>query len=287
MRSPVLYVSDLDGTLLDPSGQLSEHSRGQLLDLFQQGIPFTVASARSLVSMKERLGDLPFKLPVIEFNGAYLTDYHTGEKLVSHKFASGMVGDIQKVMCEQGVIYFVSSHDGTEDHVYHTSERNGGMDYYLNEREQAGDPRLRLTQDWSEIFKEEVVCFTAVDYEEPMRRLREVLQERFGGELTMHLWDDTYATGWWWLMIHHPDACKGKAIRALQKSQGMTEHQVTVFGDQVNDLGMMAVADRKIAVANACPQILEAADLVVKSNEYDPVTEFIIRDWQPADRLLQ
>jgi len=177
VTSPALYVSDLDGTLLDANGYLSDVSRERLIWLLEEGVPFTVASARSLVSMKERLGDLPLKLPVIEFNGAYVTDYHTEEKLVTHEIDAAMVSEIQEVMCQQQVIHFVSSHDGREDHVYHGAERNGGMDYYLTEREEAGDPRLRLTNNWSEIFREEVVCFTAVDYEEPMRRLRDVLSD--------------------------------------------------------------------------------------------------------------
>lgn len=275
MNAPILYVSDLDGTLLDKSGYLSDRSREQLLELLAEGIPFTVASARSLVSMRERLGDLPLKLPVIEFNGAYVTDYHTGEKLITHSIGSGMVTGIQQVIREQKVIHFVSSYDGFEDHVYHTSERNGGMDYYLTEREEANDPRLRLTQDWCEIEQEQVVCFTAVDHEKPMRRLHDALEERYGDELTMHLWDDTYATGWWWLMVHYQSACKGKAILALQQSQGLAGHELTVFGDQVNDLGMMDVANCKVAVANACPEILETADIIIESNYLNSVPQFI------------
>ncbi|MEM1157492.1 MAG: HAD-IIB family hydrolase [Verrucomicrobiota bacterium] len=280
MSSPVLYVSDLDGTLLDKSGYLSDRSRAQLLELLAEGIPFTVASARSLVSMKERLGDLPLSLPVVEFNGAYVTDYHTGRKLITHMINPAMVSGIQEVMHQQSVIYFVSSHDGLEDHVYHTSERNGGMDYYLTEREQAGDPRLRTTSDWSEIDRESVVCFTAVDQREPMVQLRHALYDAFGSELTMHLWEDAYATGWHWLMIHHQDACKGKAIRSLMETQGLRDYQLTVFGDQVNDLGMMELADRKIAVANACVEICDFADFVLGPHYDDVVSKFLFEEYE-------
>jgi|GEM_PF-4135272 len=79
-------------------------------------------------------------------------------------------------------------------------------------------------------------------------------------------------------MVHHCDACKGKAIRSMIESEGLTDHQLTVFGDQVNDLGMMEVADRKIAVANACPEILDTADLVLESNHKDSVPEYIFNE---------
>lgn len=286
MDHSTLYVSDLDGTLLDANGYLSEVSRERLIGLLSEGLAFTVASARSLVSMRERLGDLPFRLPVVEFNGAYVSDYHSGEKLITNQIESDMVSGIQQVMREQEVVYFVSSHDGQEDHVYHTEERYGGMDYYLTERQEAADPRLRLTTDWSEIENEDVVCFTAVDSQEPMVRLRDALAERYGDVLTMHLWDDTYATGWYWLMVHHRDACKGKAIQSLMEAAGINAHQLTVFGDQVNDLGMLEMADRKISVANACPEVLDRSDLVLKSHTHDSVTEYILEDWQRTRALL-
>ncbi len=278
MSSPILYVTDLDGTLLDAEGWLSLLSRQQLESLLSQGVLFTVASARSLVSIKERLGDLPLTLPVIEFNGAYVSDYRTGEKLITHALLPQTVMEIQEVMLRERSVHFVSTHDGMEDHVYYGSDRNGGMDYYLQERVAANDPRLRLTSDWQEIQREEVVCFTVVGDERRLSCLRDMLAERFGAELTMHLWDDTYATGWYWLMIHHRNACKGKAIQRLRKLQGLNEHQLTVFGDQVNDLGMMAVADRKVAVANAAVEVLAVADLVLEPHHMDPVSRFILEE---------
>ena len=278
MADQVLYVSDLDGTLLNPSGFLSEVSRERLIALLSDGLFFTVASARSLVSIKERLGDLPFVLPVVEFNGAYVSDYQTGRKLLIHLIEPAVVSGIQEVMRQRSVAYFVSSYDGIEDHVYYSDRRNRGLDEYLNEREQAQDPRLRWTADWVEIGREDVVCLTAVDRRDPMLHLREALDQKFGNQLTMHLWEDDYSTGWHWLMIHHQDACKGKAIRALQELHGLLEFQLTVFGDQVNDLGMMEVADRKIAVGNACPEILEVADLVLEPNHMDPVSKFLVTD---------
>jgi len=77
-----VFVTDLDGTLLDDSGQLSSDSRKMILDLLNHNIAFTIASARSIDSIRAVIKDLPLKMPVIEFNGSYITDYHTGEKLM-------------------------------------------------------------------------------------------------------------------------------------------------------------------------------------------------------------
>ena len=50
---PDLYVSDVDHTLLDSAGTLSDYSRATLNRLLAQGLRFTVASARLC-----RLGNL-------------------------------------------------------------------------------------------------------------------------------------------------------------------------------------------------------------------------------------
>ena len=54
-----LYVSDLDGTLLQPDATLSRFARSGLEELLADGALFTVASARSVVSMNAILGALP------------------------------------------------------------------------------------------------------------------------------------------------------------------------------------------------------------------------------------
>ena len=53
--SNVLYVSDLDGTLLQDDATLSPASRQILTSLLEEGLPLTVASARSVVSMQQML----------------------------------------------------------------------------------------------------------------------------------------------------------------------------------------------------------------------------------------
>ena len=70
VMTEILYVSDLDGTLLQEDATVSPTSRRILSSLLAEGLPLTVASARSVVSMQQMLAGIGLKLPVIEFNGA-------------------------------------------------------------------------------------------------------------------------------------------------------------------------------------------------------------------------
>ena len=49
-----------------------------------------------------------------------------------------------------------------------------------------------------------------------------------------------------------------------------------MFGDNLNDLPMMAVADVAVAVANAMPQVREAADIVIGANDTDSVARYML-----------
>ena len=77
-----LFVSDLDGTLLDPEARLDTGARERLNRLIRNGLQFTVASARSVYSMVEILDGLDLRLPVIEFNGGYVSEFSTQRSLV-------------------------------------------------------------------------------------------------------------------------------------------------------------------------------------------------------------
>ena len=58
-----LYVSDLDGTLLTNEATLSEYSKAELQRLLHEGVSFSVASARSVVSIRKIMQGLHLTLP--------------------------------------------------------------------------------------------------------------------------------------------------------------------------------------------------------------------------------
>src|SRR5690554_6856541 len=77
-KDMTLYISDLDGTLLNGQAELSPVSRNLLKEMIADGLCFTVASARSVYSISQMLKGLSLNLPVIEFNGAFISDLETG-----------------------------------------------------------------------------------------------------------------------------------------------------------------------------------------------------------------
>lgn len=77
----ILYVTDLDGTLMRDDKTISEETVAILNRLIDRGIYVTYATARSMSSASVITRDIHFPLPAIIRNGTILADARTGEEL--------------------------------------------------------------------------------------------------------------------------------------------------------------------------------------------------------------
>ena len=271
----MLYVSDLDGTLLGPDGTLSNTSRRMLEELLRGGLQFTVASARSVWSIAQMLEGLELSLPVIELNGAFISDLRTGRHLVVNQLADAVKHGVYLEIQSCGFLPFISTYDGTRDNLYHSEICNEGMRWYYEDRMALRDPRLRPPRPLVEILDEQVICFTVIDREERLKPLEERLRRLYGDLVQLHLYRHLYCQGWHWLTIHDARANKARALDGLLAMLGVGHEELTVFGDDINDIALFERAGRAIAVGNAIGPVKERANLVIGSNIEDSVVRFI------------
>ena len=276
----MLYISDLDGTLLDSKAQLSPYSAEKLNSLIENGIHFTVASARSIVAMIKILKGVKLKLPVIEFNGAFLSDFKSGRHLVINDIKPDICLEIYNCLTASHILPFISTFSGTEDCLYYSKLVNGGQEWYYNSRVTQKDERLRHLHDLSCSLSDRIVCFTLIDTKEVLTEVRDKLQERYGEDIQMYLSRNIYTPEWFWLTIHSEKAVKSKAIVDFKNRFGYSSHRLTVFGDDVNDISMFRIADRSVAVSNADEEVKQHADVVIGPNTKDSVVDFILSDTQ-------
>ena len=81
-------------------------------------------------------------------------------------------------------------------------------------------------------------------------------------------YEDIYNDGYF-LEIYAKGVSKGQA--ALWLKQEAHADRLAVFGDNLNDLSMMELADFSYATANAKTKVKEMADLVIGPNSEDSV----------------
>ena len=118
-NSKTIYISDLDGTLLRDDATISEYSKNTLIELLEAGVNLTIASARSRYSTQPILGEIPFRLPVVEINGALVSDYISGEHIFINNIDAQIVPKIYSAILAHDCLPFVTTYNGREDCLYY------------------------------------------------------------------------------------------------------------------------------------------------------------------------
>jgi len=271
-----LYISDLDGTLLRNDATLSDYSKTKIQELVRNGVHFSVASARSVVAIQKMFDGVKLNLPVVEFNGAFISDLGTGYHEVINDIDKSITSEILSLSSGQGCLPFISSFNGTEDCLYYGSILNEGMEWYLNDREKAQDKRLREVCDLKDTLKDNIVCFTIIGREAPLAEVQMRMYDSFKNLVELHLMENQYSPGWYWLTAHDHRATKDQGIKIVLDRLGISPDKLTVFGDNANDIKMFKLADKSIAVDNATNELKSYASEIIGSNEQDSVVKYIV-----------
>jgi Cof subfamily protein (haloacid dehalogenase superfamily) len=282
----IVYVTDLDGTLLTGSARLSPRTRAGLSGLLDDGLPLSIATARSVVAVRTILDGLSLPLPVVEFGGALVSELTTGHHLLINAIAPDAVEVIYEMVLSAGCLPFVSAFDGIADRLYYSGIRNEGMQWYLDDRVANHDPRVTRVEDLSGRLSDQIVCLTVIDRRAPLVALMGSLAARFGDALYMREFESIYSHGWHWLTIYDARATKDQGVASMLRVAGLDGAEVVVFGDSDGDIPMFRAADRSIAVANATDGLLALATEVIGPNTEDSVVKFLELDWRGHGRRL-
>ncbi len=269
-----LYVSDLDGTLLGRDEKLSPFTVETLNRLVSQGMRFTYATARSFHSARRVTAGLTARLPAIVYNGAFIIDTATGERLWHTGFSpeeAAWVRDAAGPLNLWPVAYaFV---EGTERLSWIAGQENPGQAHYLRNRQ--WDPRLRPVEGEAQLYQGEAFYFTFIGEKEQLLPLYERARALPWANVTFQ--QELYRTEYW-LELMPKAASKAHAAQKLRELLGCGS--LVAFGDAVNDLPLFQAADIACAVANAVPELKAAATEVIGGNEEGGVARWLLEHWE-------
>ena len=263
-----LYVSDLDGTLLGADGRLSDRTAEILTALLQKGLPFTVSTARSPVSVRMvGLERLTLPCPASLLNGAMLYDLAHDrvvdtvplpcvDEATALCEAASLSPRIFRV--EAGVLRVDCTPPATPE------ER-----HFLEQRRKIRPSAFRIVP--AHVRGESAVFFSVQGQKAQLLPVYDALSRRTDCRLA--LYPDNYVPGVWFLEVTGADGGKDGALRRLRRLTGA--EAITVFGDNRNDLPLFAAADETVAVANAVPELRAAADKVIGSHAEDGVALYL------------
>lgn len=267
-----LYISDLDGTLLNDNQMLSDETISFLSNAVNNGLNFTYATARSISSSRFVLENLNLKLPVILYNGAQI--YCPTKRAYIHSAymePSSYITQLRHFINDglEPVVHCLDENDQLR--VYFQSISNESTAKWINSRLANGDSRFRVTKDFSEINSAKVIELMVVAPKEQLSKYQESLS--LESSISYIFSEDIYCKDYYWLELTHTNANKGYAVELLREFLELTH--IVSFGDNDNDISMFEKSAISIAVGNSKASVKKFASHVIERNNEDAVIHYL------------
>ncbi|WP_410880149.1 HAD-IIB family hydrolase [Myroides sp. DW712] len=273
-----IFISDLDGTLLHSKGTLSNTSEKILCEIIETTPhQFGFATARGLTSTAKVVQQIPWNFPVILNNGAVIYDWQTQRVVKIQGMEATAVQEVLKLGKAEGISPFIFTlNESFEEGIFYQSNPSKGLNYFMDKR--PNDPRFMEVSHLAEQQKswetQSLVLMFIEEYE-TLVPLKLYIQEHFGAELQCLLMQDQYIPNQFVLEVSSAKATKENAIAFLQEQYSIQAENLHLFGDNINDQGMLSLHANTYAVGNAHPQILDIATHRIPTNDQDGVAKTI------------
>ena len=266
-----LYISDLDGTLLNENALLSEETEKELNSLIEKGINFTVATARTHATVEKMLKNVNISIPAVLMNGVAIFDLKTKKYVsvqkISNKGKSVLFETIRKYI-NSGFVFCI---DNDELSTYYENTDSPNAKRFIEERERIYNKKFTKVNSFKDCMNKNVVYYSINDKKEKLEKAYTAISEC--ADLHAEFYRDIYNTEHWYLEVCSSEASKKNAVNTLREIFGF-EHVIS-FGDNLNDIPMFEASDESYAVANAKPEVKKRANGVIESNTDNGVVKFI------------
>ena len=276
-RVNTLYVSDLDGTLLDDNSQLSAGTVTTLNRIIEElGGLFTVATARTPATVVPLMQQVHATLPFIVIGGS--TWWNPIKASYEHTrgiddATVNAVADVFDRHYSRPFIY--RRHGNGMLHAHHYGPLSPQEERFVNERQHLPLKRFILDDEGYRHNGDEALLIFSLNKYAALKSIADDLRAHVPSCSVM-LYHDIFDESAGYLEIFTAGTSKAGAIRRL--AQEVNAQRVVVFGDNRNDIAMMQAADHSVAVDNAFPEVKAIATEVIGPNTTDSVARWIEQD---------
>lgn len=258
---PRLIAIDLDGTLLDPTGMLTPRSAAALQAMAAAGVIVVFATGRPpFVATREVEAAGSGVHFGVMANGTVICSLPDGEVLFSTSFGVELAREaIVRMRAVDPAFGFALATDrgfAAEPGFFERMPVHAGG---------VSVPDALVGHDDAVDAIKLLAFHPTLTAHDLLTRLPAILGP---GLAVCHLGADA-------VEIAPAGADKGVGLRWLCDHLAIAADEVVVFGDEVNDLPMFGWAGRRVAVGNAHPSVLAAADEVTAANADDGVARYL------------
>lgn len=282
-----LMAIDLDGTLLNSFGEVSEGTRIALKKAKEQGTEIVLASGRPISSTESLAVELGVDNYLISGNGAAVYDIKNQKVIYDRFLTKEQVLNIAK-MCEENSFFY---NVYTEDEVIASSLNYNVLFYHKENVKKIEEKRthINVVQNIAEYIeqsgKDKFLKITVCDesqfiFNSIMKRLKmiegiDVLEVAYMSRKKIKSGTEDVDIQYYYTEITNQNVNKWTAIEFLLEKLNIKKDQVIAIGDNINDKEMIEEAGLGVVMGNSNPKMKEIANEIVSDNNSEGVLEAI------------
>lgn len=261
-----LVATDLDGTLLNEHGIISERSLKALHECETRGIPVVMSSGRMFEGVRLLAKQAGLNSPIISSNGARVDASPFGPVWMEDTLPFPLAQQIFRILKDTGLyIECYSRNTIYQAHAELSPFLPSPKAYCPVEeiRDEDGYAQ-RFVNDLQRMEQEGLPhAYKLAAFSRDPVRLEEIRQALKGLPVNI---SSAFPYN---MEIMAQGHGKGRAIRFLAEKLGLKIEQIMAFGDNTNDIEMLQAAGTGVAMGNAAPALFQAADMIAPTNAED------------------
>lgn len=285
-----LIAIDLDGTLLNSNGMISNETKEILQEIINKDIKIVLASGRMIDSIKSIAEEIGKQKYLIAGNGSIVYDIEKQQILYKNFLKKEKVLDVIKI-CEENSIYY---NIYTENEVL-TPALKYNVLYYHKEnanREEKDRTKINIINNMYEYIKnserEDYLKITICDedrtiFNSIIRMLKQiknvdVLDIEHMSRKNITQGTETIELNYAYTEVSAQNVDKWEAIKYILEQENINEEEVIAIGDNINDRKMIEKSGLGIAMKGSTPIVTQIANIVTEeTNDADGVAKALKR----------
>lgn len=282
-----LVTIDLDGTLLNSYGEISERNKNAIKNAVSKGVEIVIASGRPLQSARSFALEAGASNYVICGNGSLLYNVKNNEILFDKFIERQKVLEIIKICEENSIFYCLYTENLTI-----SKSLNYNILFYNNENKKMTEDKQTNIKIISDIYKyvEEnpsagilkiTICDeSAIIFGGIIKKLRkindvDVLDVQHMARKVITSGTEEIKVEYHYTEITSKDVNKWAAILKLADRLKIDPKEIIAIGDNMNDKDMIENAGLGVIMGNSAEYMHKFADVVAPTNNDDGVAEIL------------
>lgn len=268
--TPDLIASDVDGTLLDDDEKITARTRDAIHAAVDAGTVFVLATGRPPRWVGPIVDALGFAPMAVCANGAVIYDPSTDRIVSATTLSTDVLGELAEIATR------VIPGAGLAVERVGASAHDAATPQFVSS---PGYEHAWLNPDNTEVSFEDLLTAPAVKL---LIRKAGALSSDMAATLAKHVGlggDITYSTNNGLVEVVPIGISKATGVEQLARPYGISAENVVAFGDMPNDVPMLEWAGLGVAMGNAHPDAVAAADEVTAPNTEDGLARVLERWW--------